>query len=82
MYSVANEVWVEKSFYKALKWEDPPADGKIWIDDEDKLHGVDLKHCVYYDSSFESTVDYRSVSGHVVMAANAAVDFAYLRNLS
>ena len=75
VYSVAKEVWVDRSFYKALKGEDPPADGKIRIDDEDKFHDVDPNHCVYYDSSFQSTFDYRSVSGHVVMAANAAVDF-------
>ena len=75
VYSVSKGKWVDKSFYKALKGEDPPAEGKIRIDDGDQFHDVDPNHCVYYDSSFQSTFDYRSVSGHVVMAANAAVDF-------
>ena len=58
MYSVSKGKWVDKSFYKALKGEDPPAEGKIRIDDGDQFHDVDPNHCVYYDSSFQSTFDY------------------------
>ena len=39
------------------------------------MHDVDASHSMYYDASFQSTFDYKSVSGHVAMCGGAAVDW-------
>ena len=39
------------------------------------MHDVDASHSMYYNASFPSTFDYKSVSGHVAMCGSAAVDW-------
>ena len=48
------------------------------IDDEGKLLEVDARSLQYTDASFQSTFDYKSVSGYCIFYAGAVVDWGSL----
>ena len=75
VYKAHEGKFVDASMYRALKGVDPPEAGKIRIEDDAEMHDVDASHSMYYDASFQSTFDYKSVSGHVAMCGGAAVDW-------
>ena len=55
--------------------QDPPAKGMVRVNDDGLTVDIDPSMGMYNDASFQSTFDYKSVSGHATFFGSAAVDW-------
>ena len=65
----------DKSQFEALKGMGVVEDGKIRIEDEDRVYTVDPSLLLFQDASYNSLFDFKSVSGTCTMFAHGVIDF-------
>ena len=74
VYKVAEGKFVDAAQYQALKTAGVLEDGKMRLDDEGNVIDVDVSYLLFQDASFQTTFDFKSVSGYVDMMAHCAVN--------
>ena len=64
VYQTKTGEYVDRDYYRLLRNTGPLPEELAHIDDEGKLLEVDARCLQYTDASFQSTFDYKSVSGY------------------
>ena len=78
VYQTKTGEYVDRDYYRLLRNTGPLPEELAHIDDEGKLLEVDARSLQYTDASFQSTFDYKSVSGYCIFYAGAVVDWGSL----
>ena len=75
VYKTVDNKYVDLDHYRVLRHAQPLSEGLARVDDDDKLIEIDTRLGQYTDASFQSTFDYKSVSGYCIFYAGAVVDW-------
>ena len=75
VYDSATGTWKDAKSMPSQLGQDPPAKGMVRVDDDGLTVDIDPSMGMYNDASFQSTFDYKSVSGHATFFGSAAVDW-------
>ena len=74
VYDIGKGMYVDADQLHALKHVGLVKDDKLRVADDERVFEVNSSLFLFQDSSFQSTFDYRGVSGQCTMYANAAID--------
>ena len=75
VYKTVDNKYVDLDHYRVLRHAQPLSEGLARVDDDDKLIEIDTRLGQYTDASFQSTFDYKFVSGYCIFYAGAVVDW-------
>ena len=75
VYKVAEGKWVDKAQFEALKGMGLVENGKMRVEDEQRVYTIDPALLLFQDASYNSLFDFKSVSGTCTMFAHAVIDF-------
>ena len=75
VYDAATSKWLDSKDIPSELGQDPPAKGQVRVKDDSVMVDIDPTMGMYTDASFQSTFDYKSVSGHATFFGSAAVDW-------
>ena len=75
VYDAASSKWLDAKDIPSELGQDPPAEGQVRVKDDSVMVDIDPTMGMYTDASFQSTFDFKSVSGHVTFFGSAAVDW-------
>ena len=75
VYKMSEGKWVDQAQFEALKGMGIVRDGKIRVEDEERVTEIDPSLLLFQDASYCSLFDYKSVSGTCTMFAHGVIDF-------